>query len=45
MIERLEKNEILIERAMDEIFQFKERIKILQEDRKRDIEDTADFIK
>ena len=45
MIERLEKNEILIERAMDEIFQNKERIKLLQEDRKRDIEDTADFIK
>jgi hypothetical protein len=30
---------------MDEIFQNKERIKLLQEDRKRDIEDTADFIK
>jgi hypothetical protein len=45
LIERLEKNEILIERAMDEIFQNKERIKLLQEDRKRDIEDTADFIK
>jgi hypothetical protein len=45
LIERLEKNEILIERSMDEIFQNKERIKLLQEDRKRDIEDTADFIK
>ena len=45
LIERLEKTEILIERAMDEIFQNKERIKLLQEDRKRDIEDTADFIK
>ena len=30
---------------MDEIFQNKERIKLLQEDRKIDIEDTADFIK
>lgn len=45
MIERLEKNEILMERAMDEIFQNKERIKLLQDDRKRDIEETADFIK
>lgn len=45
MIERLEKNEILMERAMDEIFQNKERIKLIQDDRKRDIEETADFIK
>lgn len=30
---------------MDEIFQNKERIKLLQDDRKRDIEETADFIK
>jgi hypothetical protein len=45
LIERLEKNEILMERAMDEIFQNKERIKLLQDDRKRDIEETADFIK
>jgi hypothetical protein len=41
----LEKNEMMIERAMDEIFQYKERIKIMQDERKRDIEDTADFIK
>jgi hypothetical protein len=41
----LEKNEILMERAMDEIFQNKERIKLIQDDRKRDIEETADFIK
>jgi hypothetical protein len=45
LIERLEKNEILMERAMDEIFQNKERIKLIQDDRKRDIEETADFIK
>jgi len=45
LIERLEKNEILMERAMDEIFQNKERIKLLKDDRKRDIEETADFIK
>lgn len=44
-MEKLEKNEMVIERAMDEIFQFKERIKLMQDERKRDIEDTADFIK
>lgn len=45
IIERLDKNEISGERALDEIVQFKETIRHLQDERKRDIEETADFIK
>jgi len=43
--ERLEKNELSGERALDEIFSYKEQLRLLQEERKRDIEETADFIK
>lgn len=32
------------ERAMDELFYFRETMKQLQEERKKDVEDTADFI-
>lgn len=45
VMERLEKNELNGERALDEIFSFKELLRQNQEDRKRDIEETADFIK
>ena len=43
--ERLEKTEINSDRALDEIYQYKEVIRSLQEERKRDIEETADFVK
>jgi hypothetical protein len=33
------------EKALDEIYTFKEQLRLLQEERKRDIEETADFIK
>lgn len=33
------------ERALDEIFFLKDQLKNLQEERKRDVEETADFIK
>lgn len=43
--ERLEKMELSGERALDEICAYKEQLRQLQEERKRDIEETADFIK
>ena len=43
--ERLEKMELNGERALDEICAYKEQLRQLQEERKRDIEETADFIK
>ena len=33
------------ERALDEIYSMKEQVRLLSEERKRDIEETADFIK
>lgn len=45
MTERLEKAELNGDRALDEIYSFKEQMRQLQDDRKRDIEETADFIK
>lgn len=45
MNERIEKCELNGERALDEIFSYKEQLRQLQEERKRDIEETADFIK
>lgn len=43
--ERLEKAELSGERALDEICAYKEQLRQLQDERKRDIEETADFIK
>jgi len=44
-VERIEKCELGGERALDEIFSYKEQLRQLQDERKRDIEETADFIK
>ena len=33
------------DRALDEIFFIRDQIKQMQEERKRDVEETADFIK
>lgn len=43
--ERIEKCELNGERSLDEILAYKEQLRQLQEERKRDIEETADFIK
>lgn len=43
--DRLEKAEINGERALDEIYSYKEHLRQLKDERKRDIEETADFIK
>lgn len=43
--DRVDKLEISGERAIDEIVAFKEQLRQLSEERKRDIEETADFIK
>ena len=43
--ERLAKSEMNAERALDELFFIREQLKQLQEERKRDIEETAEFIK
>lgn len=43
--ERVEKCELNGDRSLDEIFSYKEQLRQLQEERKRDIEETADFIK
>jgi len=43
--ERLGKAEMNSERALDELFFIKDQFKTLQEERKRDIEETAEFIK
>lgn len=45
MNDRLQKVELNGQRALDEIFGYNEQIRQLQEERKRDIEETADFIK
>ena len=41
----MNKTEMSSERALDEIFFLKEQLKSLQDERKRDVEETADFIK
>ena len=43
--ERLDKIEFSAERTLDEISSYKEMLRQLQDERKRDIEETADFIK
>ena len=43
--ERIHKLELNSQRALDEIFGYNEQIRQLQEERKRDIQETADFIK
>ena len=43
--ERIDKIDIDNERALDEIYSFKEQMRLLQDERRRDIEETADFIK
>lgn len=45
MQEQIEKLDINGERALDEIYTYKDQLRLLQEERKRDIEETADFIK
>lgn len=45
MEEKVSKAEMNAERSLDEIFFLREQIKQLQEERKRDVEETADFIK
>ena len=45
ILERVDKVDINGERALDEIYSYKEQIRHLGEERKRDIEETADFIK
>ena len=45
MNERIEKFDMNNERVLDDIYTFKEQIRLVQDDRKRDIEDTADFMK
>lgn len=45
LAERLEKCELNGERSLDEMYGYKEQLRQLQEERKRDIEETADFIK
>lgn len=42
--ERLAKAVANSERAMDELFYFRETMKQMQDERKKDVEDTADFI-
>jgi hypothetical protein len=43
--EKIDKMEMNTDRALDEIYSFKEQLRLLSEERKRDIEETADFIK
>jgi hypothetical protein len=43
--ERLAKSEMNSERALDEIFFVRDQFKQLQEERKKDVEETAEFIK
>lgn len=45
MEERLAKSEMNGERALDELFFIRDQFKQLQEERKKDIEETAEFIK
>ena len=45
MEERLAKTEMNAERSLDEIFYLRDQLKHLSEDRKKDVEETADFIK
>jgi hypothetical protein len=42
--EKLAKAVTNSERALDELYYFRETMKSMQEERKKDIEDTADFI-
>jgi hypothetical protein len=43
--ERLGKTEMNSERALDEIFFIRDQFKSLQDERKKDVEETAEFIK
>lgn len=43
--EKLEKNEINCQKALDEINASKEQLRHFQTERKRDIDETADFVK
>jgi len=43
--ERLAKSEMSVERSLDEVFYLRDQLKHLSEDRKKDVEETADFIK
>lgn len=45
VLDQIEKVDMNGEKALDEIYTFKEQLRLLQEERKRDIEETADFIK
>ena len=45
IFERIEKCEINGERALDELYQNKDQLRSLSEQRKSDIEETADFVK
>jgi gas vesicle protein len=45
ILDRVDKVDINGERALDEIYSYKEQLRQLGEERKRDIEETADFIK
>lgn len=45
MEDKLSKTEMNGERAMDEIFFIKEQLKHVQEERKKDVDDTANYIK
>lgn len=42
--EKLAKAVANSERALDELYYFRETMKTMQEERKKDVEDTADFI-
>ena len=43
--EKIDKMEMNTDKCLDEIYSFKEQLRLLSEERKRDIEETADFIK
>lgn len=43
--ERLQKAETTSERAVDELYYMKDQFKQMQDDRKKDVEETAEFIK
>jgi len=43
--DKLLKSDVQLERALDELQYVKDQFRSLQDDRKRDVEETADFIK
>ena len=45
LLERIERAELADERLHDELNQFAEKIKALREERKRDVEETGEFVK